>query len=199
MKKVIQLGVSIALLVVGALATQASESGVGLRGGAGTDISGGIAYGGGINYLFSQDGEGAWELGLVGYAGSFEETTIETNTYVETTDVFAFGVLLNRMVKYLPGRRGAFVVFGIGAGAVSVNWEERSKGDTSLGTQLPGGGSMQSADGTAGGLIVNLGVGYVFSGPLDLRLEAPVIFNSDPPGNSSSVIPTITLTAGVRF
>ncbi len=199
MKKVLRVAAGIVLLVVGAQTAQAAGSGVGIRAGAGTDISGGVAYGGGLNYLISQDGGGAWELGFVGYGGSFEETTTEVHTYVETTDVFAFGVLVNRLVKYSPGMRGPFTVFGVGAGAVSVSWEERSTGDISLGTRLPGGGSMQSADGTGGGLIVNLGVGYGFGGPMDLRIEAPVIFNSDAPGNSTSVIPAVTLTAGMRF
>jgi hypothetical protein len=199
MKKLVQLVASIALLAVCALVANAAESGVGIRAGIGTDISGGIAYGGGINYLMSKDGSGAWELGLVAYGGSFTETTTEYFTYEETTDVFAFGVIINRLLKYAPGERGAFVVLGAGAGAISVSWEEKSTGDITLGTPLPGGGSMQSADGTAGGFIVNLGVGYAFGGPFDLRLEAPIIYNFDPPGESSSVIPTLTLTAGLRF
>jgi hypothetical protein len=199
MKKVLLVGASIALLAAGAFVARAAESGAGVRAGAGTDISGGIAYGGGINYLFSKDGGGAWELGLVGYGGSFKESTTETFTYDETTDVFVFGVLLNRLMNYSPGVRGPFTVFGIGAGAVSVSWEERSLGDTSLGTRLPGGGSKQSADGTGGGLILNLGVGYVFGGPMDLRIETPIIFNTAAPGGSTSVIPAITLTAGMRF
>jgi hypothetical protein len=199
MKKLLWLGASIALLAFGAVVAHAEGSGFGIRAGIGTDISGGIAYGGGINYLMSQDDRGAWELGLVAYGGSFEETTTEYFTYVETTDVFAIGVVVNRLLKYTPGERGVFVALGLGAGAISVSWEETSDGDITLGTPLPGGGSSQSADGTSGGMIVNLGVGYSFSGPLDLRLEAPIIYNFDAPGNSSSVIPTLTLTAGLRF
>jgi hypothetical protein len=199
MKRLVPFVAGVLLLAILSFAANAGESGVGIRAGAGTDISGGVAYGGGINYLISKDDAGAWELGLVAYGGSFEETTTEYFTYVETTDVFAVGVVVNRLLKYKPGERGAFVVLGAGAGAISVSWEEKSTGDSTLGTPLPGGGSMQDAEGTAGGFIANLGVGYGFGGPFDLRLEVPVIYNFDAPGNSSSVIPALTLTAGLRF
>jgi hypothetical protein len=200
MRRILQVCASTVLLALCALAAHsATPSGVGVRAGAGTDISGGVAYGGGVNYLYSQDGSGAWELGLVGYGGKFEETTVEMNTYVEKTTVAAFGVLVNRLVKYKPGMRGPFTVFGLGAGVTSVSWEERSATDITLGTRLASGGSMQSADGTGGGILFNLGVGYVFGGPVDLRLEVPIIINSNAPGNSSSVIPALTLTAGMRY
>jgi hypothetical protein len=199
MKRVVQFVAVVLVSVMCTLVANAGDSGVGIRAGVGTDISGGIAYGGGVNYIMSKDGAGAWELGLVAYGGSFTETTTEYFTYEETTDVFAFGVMINRLLKYAPGERGAFVVLGAGAGAISVSWEEKSTGDITLGTPLPGGGSMQSAEGTGGGLMVNLGVGYAFGGPFDMRLEAPILYNFDAPGNSSSVIPALTLTAGLRF
>ena len=82
---------------------------------------------------------------------------------------------------------------------VNVEWEERSATDVSLGTSLPEGGSMQSADGTAGGTVFNLGIGRSFSSGLDIRAELPVIVTFAPPGGASSVVPTLIATLGYRF
>lgn len=77
--------------------------------------------------------------------------------------------------------------------------DEKSDTDESPDTPLPEGGSMQSADGTAGGLIFNLGVGGSFSSGLDIRAELPVILTFAAPGKASSVIPLLTVTLGYRF
>jgi hypothetical protein len=170
----------------------------GIRGGIGTDINGGIAYGGSINYLFPV-GNNHLEIGPVFYAGHFEETTEEYNTYVEKTDLTVFGVLANYLIKYKPDGQGTFFVVGFGFAAVSVDWEESSPNDISLGTPLPGGGSKQSADGTAGGTVFNIGAGYKFTGNVDIRAEIPVIIIVDAPGEAGAVAPTFTATLGIRF
>jgi hypothetical protein len=178
-------------------AAQASNAGV--RGGVGTDIGGGIAYGLGLNYIPATDASGSWELGIVAYGGSFKETTTEFFTYEEKTTIAAYGVLANRLFHYRPMMKGGYAIAGAGVGAVSVTWEERSSGDITLGTRLAGGGSMQSLSSTGAGAIVNVGAGYGFGGPWDVRVEAPILFISGPPGGASSVAPTLTVTAGVRF
>ena len=131
--------------------------------------------------------------------GSFEETTEEFHTYEETTDVLVIGALANYLISYDQGEPGIFVVAGFGLASVSVEWEERSSGDVSLGTPLPGGGSMQSEDGSAAGTVFNLGVGNTFKGGFDIRLETPIIVSFSAPGEASSVIPTVIATAGFRF
>jgi len=87
----------------------------------------------------------------------------------------------------------SFVV-GMGVGAVSVEWEERSDTDTSLGTPLPGGGSMQSEEGTVGGLIINFGLGHRFNEVFDLRFQIPTFFIGGGEYRDGAVIPTFTIT-----
>jgi len=171
---------------------------IGIRAGVGTDINLGLAYGGGINYLLYLNNN-AVELGIVVFGGHSEETTVEINTYNEKTDVLVFGVLSNYLLGYKIKKTGFFGVIGLGFAAISVEWEESSPNDVSLGTPLPGGGSKQSADATAAGFVINLGFGMAFKGGFDLRAEAPVIFIFDAPGQSSSIIPTFMITAGYRF
>ena len=82
---------------------------------------------------------------------------------------------------------------------INVEWEESSDSDTSLGTPLPGGGSMQSADGTVGGSVLNVGIGNSFSKAFDIRFEVPVIVTFSETGEASTVIPTFIATLGYRF
>lgn len=171
---------------------------IGIRAGIGTDINLGIAYGGGINYLFDLNSS-AVELGLVFFGGHSEEETVEFNTYNEKTDVFVFGVLSNYLLAFNRDIPGFFGVLGLGFAAISAEWEESSPDDGSLGTPLPGGGSKQSVDATGAGSVINLGFGISFSGGLDLRIEAPLIFLFGPPGDASSFIPTLMATVGYHF
>jgi hypothetical protein len=171
---------------------------IGIRAGIGTDINLGLAYGGGINYLLDLKGS-AVELGFVVFGGHSEETTEEFNTYTEKTDVLVFGVLSNYLFGYKLKKSSLFGVIGLGFAAISVDWEESSPNDISLGTPLPGGGSKQSSDGTGAGSVFNLGFGMSFNGGLDIRAEAPVIFIFGPPGSASSIVPTFMATIGYHF
>ena len=190
----------VAMLILGAAVTHArTDPKVGVRAGVGTDIQLGLAYGGGANYLVPV-ADNSVELGVVVFGGSFDESTDEgSNTYDETTDVLVFGVMANYLLGYLPDEPSTFFVGGIGLASVSVEWEESSKTDVSLGTPLPGGGSKQSADGSAAGTVFNLGVGRSFNGGFEVRLEIPTILAFSAPGEATSVIPTVILTAGIRF
>ena len=171
---------------------------IGIRAGVGTDINLGIAYGGGINYLLDLNAS-AVELGFVVFGGSFEETTNDFNTYNEKTDILVFGVLANYLFGYQLKKSSIFGVIGLGFAAISVDWEESSPDDVSLGTPLPGGGSKQSENATAGGSVINLGFGMSFNGGLDLRAEAPTIFIFGAPGDAAAIVPTFLITVGYRF
>jgi len=176
------------------------KNGAGLRLGIGTDITGGIAYGGEINYNLVRPNGAAFEMALMIFGGSFEETTEEAiNTYVENTDVFAVAAVGNYLFNYAMEKSGPYFVAGVGVGAFSVDWEESSTTDTSLGTPLPGGGSKQDESGTAGGMILNFGIGGRFSEKFDLRFSVPTFFLFGTPGEAAGVVPTFTLTAGLRF
>lgn len=192
---------SILLLCLPALvsAQTASAPRVGLRAGVGTDITGGIAYGAGANYLMDLSKNNV-ELGIVFFAGSFEESSDEAmHTYDETTDIVVFGALANYLIGYAPNQANTYFIAGFGLASVSIEWEERSSTDNSLGTPLDGGGSKQSVDASTGGTVFNLGFGKSFGNGFDIRAEAPVIVSFSAPGEASSVIPTFMVTAGIRF
>jgi len=173
---------------------------IGVRGGVGTDVNGGLAYGVGVNYMIDLPQKNSLELGVVYFGGSFEESSSNGfNTYDEKTDIGVFGLLANYLIGYTPENPGTFFIVGFGLASVSMEWEERSTTDVSLGTPLPGGGSMQSVDGSGGGSVFNLGFGNVFNGGFDVRAEIPVIVSFSAPGEASAVIPTFIVTAGLRF
>lgn len=195
------VAVSILLLCSPALVTAQAQTDprVGLRAGVGTDIQLGIAYGAGVNYLVDLS-KNKLELGIVLFGGSFDESSDEAmHTYDETTDVVVFGLLANYLFGYTPNQPGSFFVAGFGLASISIEWEERSSTDESLGTPLAGGGSMQSEDASAGGAVFNLGYGRSFANGFDIRAEVPVIVSFSAPGKASSVIPTFIVTAGLRF
>ncbi len=192
-------GLCVALLLVVAFSAKAEAlgDGIGIRGGAGTDVTfGGAALGAGVNALFS----GNVEIGLVGYYGKFSNTSNNGyHTYDDTTQITAVAAFLNYLYGYRPGQSGWHLVGGVGLAYLGVYWEERSRTDTSLGTLLPGGGSMQDFEGSVGGTLVNLGVGYAFARGLDLRLEVPIVITLGEAGGASRIIPLSTLTLGYRF
>ena len=172
---------------------------IGLRGGIGTDISGGIAIGANGNYQVDLGGI-ITELGVsLYYATNTSNSTNGINKYTEKTTLFVFGGLANFLFNYIPGTGGLFFVAGAGLAGINVEWTEESPTDTSLGTLLPGGGSKQSRDGFVGGSVLNLGIGYLFENGFDLRFEVPTIVAFGAPGKAAGVIPTFTLTGGIRF
>ena len=166
-----------------------------IRGGLGTDINGGLGYGFGLGYKFPYSN---FELTAVLFAHSSEETSEDFHTYTETTDLFVYGIMGNYLIGYRDKMPGWFGVVGIGFAAISVDWEESSPTDESLGTPLPGGGSKQSESGTGGGSVINAGFGYSF-GNLSLRAEFPVIFAFSPPGGATGVIPTFIAMLSYTF
>jgi hypothetical protein len=193
MKKLYLL-LSISFIVITADGQSDQTGTFGIRAGIGTDITFGIAYGAGFNYRLQDN----MELGLVLFGGKFSETSDNGfNTYEETTNIFAIGAQANWLFNHRPDETKPFFIAGTGLAFISYEWEERSDTDTSLGTPLPGGGSMQSEDGGTGGVIFDIGIGYTFSSPFDLRFEVPIMI---PFGiENVSVVPLFMLTAGYRF
>lgn len=186
-------------LGVAVAGAQEPTGNMGIRGGVGTDISGGIASGAQIDWVQFQ-GKNAFELGLAIFFGSFEEDSNNGfNDYHEVTDVFVVGALANYLINYSMDTAGPYFVVGAGVGAFSVEWSEESPTDTSLGTLLPGGGSKQEEDGTNAGLLINFGIGKRFSEVFDMRFQVPTFFISSGDERDGAVVPTFTITAGFRF
>lgn len=183
-----------------AYAQDAAKPGtVGIRFGVGTDIEGGVALGGQLNYTLNQKSNGI-ELALAVYGGTFEEESDNGfNVYKEETKILVIGAVANYLYRWAMDMSGPYFLAGVGFGAISVEWEERSETDSSLGTPLPGGGSMQSEEGSAGGMILNFGLGYRFTALFDLRAQVPTFFVPGGDERDGKVIPTITITAGLNF
>lgn len=180
-------------------ASESSPNEFSLRGGVGTDVGLGVAYGAGLRFFYPM-GKGILEFGPDIF---FHKSSIETDegiyTYKETTRLLVFAARINFLSKYDPENPGTYFIFGTGVAAVSVNWEEESATDTSLGTPLPGGGSMQSAEGTAAAWILNFGFGVLLTREVDIRFELPIFIFPGVVGGMSAFAPTITITAGVSF
>jgi len=193
MKKIYLL-ISLLFIVITTYGQTDQKGTFGIRAGIGTDISLGISYGAGFNYRMKEN----MELGMVFFGGKFLETSNNGfNDYDETTNIFALAAQANWLFNYRYNETKPFFIAGTGLAFISYNWEETSATDTSLGTPLPGGGSMQSEEGGTGGVIMNVGIGMTFKGPFDLRFEVPIMV---PIGiENVSVIPLFMLTVGYRF
>lgn len=174
---------------------QADKGNFTLRAGLGTDVDLGLGYGFGLGYKFPYSN---FELTVVLFGHSSEETTQEFYSYTDKTELFVYGILGNYLFGYNAGEPGLFGIVGFGFSAISVDWEETSPDDTSLGPPLPDGGSRQAESGTGGGSVINAGFGYSF-GKASLRAEFPLIFAFSPPGSASAVVPTFTIMLGYTF
>lgn len=185
------------LLVSPAVAQSVGRAGA--RIGVGTDISGGVAFGGQIDYTLLQ-GDNSVELGLAFFGGTFEEDSNNgTNDYHEQSDILVVAGIGNYLLGHGAAAGGPYFVVGAGVGAFSIEWREESPTDTSLGSALPGGGSFQEEDGSAAGLILNVGIGHRFSEKFDLRAQLPTFFIGGGENRADQVVPTLTVTAGIAF
>jgi hypothetical protein len=197
--------VVVMFLIAGTVSGQESPK-IGIRGGAGTDVNLGVAYGIGVNYLISFP-KNSLELGVQFFGGSYKETSDNGydksdnayNKYKEKTDLTVIGVMANYLIGYKPREPSFFFVTGIGLASIDIEWEEKSDTDDTLGELMPGGGSKQSEGGSAVGTVLDLGIGRSFSKGFDIRAEVPIIVTSSAPGEASSVIPTFIVTLGYRF
>jgi hypothetical protein len=196
---IVSMLVCVLLILTGTANAQDKTGAVGVRAGIGTDIGGGIAYGLQLNYTLFQQAN-ALELGLAVFGGTFEEESNNGyNDYFEETKILVIGAMVNYLFRYDMELNGPYILAGVGVGAISVEWEERSDTDTSLGQLLPNGGSMMSEDGTTAGFILNLGLGYRFTEMFDLRLQVPTFIISGGEERDGKVVPMITVTAGLSF
>lgn len=164
----------------------------GLHAGVGTDISLGLAFGGGVSYILMSGENSGMEFGLdLYYSHSDTTSTEEWNgyDYRDVTTTIFFAVSYNNLFNYMPDKTGLYFLIGTGAGAASVSWEGSSTDDPSY---------NDSWDRIGGGFLVNLGLGWTFGNGFELRLQLPVMlivgaFDSLLP------VPMLNAAAGIRF
>ncbi len=171
---------------------------IGIRGGIGTDTAGGLVGCGSLSYLVPTY-PNPLEIGFLVLSASIEKKTDNSHTYVARTDILASGLYINYLYNYRYSPKGLFLVLGTGLVFVDIMWEKSSDTDTSLGKLLPDGGSTQSDEGGRMGILFQFGLGYKFSNSVNMRLEVPVFYINDPPGDASSIATIFVLSLDVRF
>jgi hypothetical protein len=171
---------------------------IGIRGGVGIDTEGGLVGCGSLSYLVPTY-PNPFEIGFLVLSGSIEEETENSHTYLVRTDILATSLYLNYLYNFRYSPTGLFLVLGTGIAFIDIMWEKSSDTDMSLGKPLPDGGSTQSDEGGRIGILFQFGLGYKFSNSVNLRLEVPVFYINDPPGEASSIATTFVFSFGVRF
>ncbi|MFC1495963.1 hypothetical protein ACFL52_00945 [Candidatus Margulisiibacteriota bacterium] len=175
-----------------------AKSNYGARLGVGMDISGGIAYGLAGTYHIPVDKGTVGEIGLSLYGTNNSiDYTENSYNYTDKTQMLVFGLLVNYIANYVPNN--PFFLAGVGLAGSNVTFKRSSTNDTSLGTLDGSGGSYYDVAGFAFGSVINFGLGFLFDGGFDLRLETPLLFLFSNYGRSATFVPTITLTGGYQF
>ena len=189
MRKLIILS---ALCLVLAGTGHAETKAIGIYGGIGTDITLGLAAGGGVSYLLTDLTGLDMEIGgFLFYSYSVDTYTEGSmdNEYTETTSMFLLAVLANILFSYPHQEPGVYFIAGAGAMATSIDWEIESDDDPT---------ANDTWSGVGGGLLINLGMGYAFGGGFELRLQLPVFVVFAEYG-AARFAPMFVLLAGFRF
>jgi len=176
-----------------------NHSGFGIRGGIGTDITGGLGFGVGAFYIPSSSN---WDLGLDIYYANISET--ETGTDVKRNDntkLLVFAFRSNYLINYNPKKSGVYFLAGAGFVLSSVSWKETITYDPIRYPNI--GPEHWSDDALSFGNVLNLGVGLKLGGGLETRLETPLLIFYGTPGhgsqNAGTIAPTFTLNLLYRF
>ena len=177
------------LLLIAPRASAADQ--LGLRGGVGTDPSLGLAYSAGASWLVAPGVQNPVEIGVdLFYAHSRSSSFENDNEYIEETWLTLLAVRADILFGYSPEQPGLYQVAGFGVAAGSVEWEETSEDDPTADSFF---------EGTASATVLDLGLGYVLGGGLDLRVSAPILFFLGETGGAAAVVPTLTATATLRL
>ncbi len=185
MKKIIVI-IAIASICIPAFSQ--GMSGFGIHAGVGTDISLGIGFGGGASYALVTDGLIAYEFGIDLYYAHSDVSAPDgplNYVYRDVTTTIFFAATLNTLFNYLPDTGGIYFIIGSGAGAANVNWVGSSTDDPTY---------NDSSENTAGGLLLNFGLGGTFGNGFELRVQVPVIIIL-----GGAIVPLLNVAAGFRF
>ncbi len=181
------------------IAVPASADEFAVRANMGTDVSLGLGTGLGLRYFIPSPNGSLYEFGPDLYFAKTTETTEEFNTYTDTTELTIFAARINLLKNYAPKSDQLYYVFGTGAAAAKVYWQETSPTDTSLGTPLAGGGSKQEEEASAFAWLLSFGVGKTFGGNVDFRAEMPILVFFNAVGGAATFVPTVTAGVGYSF
>jgi hypothetical protein len=160
----------------------------GVVGHVGTDISGGLGFGGGLSYILTPGGASYGYEFAVDYF--FHEYEWAEGGEREFTDLSIFAFRTNWLWNYQPNQSHVYFITGVGFVFAALDYVIEY--DASVYGQF----SSESYDYTSVGNVINLGVGYTSDMGLGVRLETPMLFLYSA-GQASAFVPTFTL--GVKF
>lgn len=135
------------------------------------------------------------ELGIGIFSG-LHRTGTQTTVYdfQKRTHIIAIALMANLLYHRSPAS-SAYFVMGVGAGPVSVKWQEVRR-PAALQYYWE---ALAREDATAAGIIFNIGAGYRFFEWADLRLQARSFAILGAPREIPSTIPTVNLSLGLRL
>jgi hypothetical protein len=203
MRTILIAAISMLLLVPAPSYGQKARGGVGIRASIGTDIELGLGFGGGVSYLWAPSYSGpCFEFGGDFFYHDSKVTEEElrgvfTEHDVEETRLLIFVLRANGVFNY-SSRGSVFFIAGVGFVVASIEWKE-SETYTSSDPRLSQSPTNNEVEGTSVGNVINVGIGYVFKGGIELRLETPMLFFYSAPGSAASFVPTATFSIGYRL
>lgn len=167
-----------------------SSGGFGISGHVGTDISGGLGFGGGVFYvLIPGGGSSGYEFALDYFFHEYDEQESDVKNY---TDLNIFALRANWLWNYQRGQSGVYFVTGVGFVFATLDYS------IEYNPAVYGYSLTESYDYSSVGNIINLGVGWTSASGFGLRFETPMLLFYDS-GQSSSFVPTFTLAAQFVF
>lgn len=160
----------------------------GVVGHVGTDITGGLGYGGGLSYILSPGGGSyGYEFSLDYFFHSYKESE-GGNT--EEVDLSIFAVRANWLWNYQPKQSHVYFVTGFGFVLATLDWAN------TYDPAVYGYSLTETETYTTVGNVINLGIGYTSAAGIGARLETPMLFLYSA-GQATAFVPTFTL--GVKF
>jgi hypothetical protein len=167
----------------------------GLKGHMGTDVTGGLGFGGGALFLLNSGSNAAYEFGVDVFLHEADDHYDESGgTRTEAVELFIIAARFNWLWNYSFEQSSVFFVAGVGFVYAGLNWKLINETGNTPGT----GTLLEDEDYSTAGNLFNLGAGWSSASGFGIRLETPMLFFYSS-GNASSFVPTFTLSLMYRF
>lgn len=176
--------------------TDLTTGAISLRAYIGTDITGGLGYGGGLAYLWiPSHSTTAYEFGLdFIYHESKDHYDENFGTRTEVVTLGVFAGRANWLWNFSRDKSSVYFITGLGFVVTSLNWVLIDDTGNSQGT----GKELDNQDYTSAGNLFNFGAGWSSAGGFGVRLETPLLFLYSA-GNATAFVPTVTFGIVYRF
>ena len=167
-----------------------SSGGFGISGHVGTDISGGLGFGGGLSYVLVPGGSSSgYEFALDYFFHEYDEEEPDVKNY---TDLSIFAFRANWLWNYKHGQSGVYFVTGVGLVFATLDYT------IEYNPAVYGYSLSEIYDYSSVGNIINLGVGWTSGMGFGLRFETPMLFFYSS-GEAASFVPSFALAVKYVF